>query len=160
MNYTTTFTVDQTPEEVFAAINNVRGWWTGDVEGSTDKIGDTFSYRYEDIHYSQQQITALIPGKKVAWRVVDARLNFTQDKSEWKGTEITFEIVEKGDQTEVRFTHQGLVPAFECFDACSDAWSFYITGSLRSLITTGKGQYLQVKGTDGVEMVKLENDNA
>jgi hypothetical protein len=159
-NYTTAFTVDQTPEEVFAAINNVRGWWTGDVEGSTDKVGDTFTYRYEDIHYSQQQITELIPGKKVVWRVVDARLNFTQDKSEWNGTEIIFEVTKKGDQTEVRFTHQGLVPAFECFDACSDAWSFYINGSLRSLITTGKGQYLQVSGADGVEMVKLENDNA
>ncbi len=38
-NYTTNFVVDQTPEEVFAAINNVRGWWSGEIEGSTDNIG-------------------------------------------------------------------------------------------------------------------------
>jgi hypothetical protein len=140
-NYTTTITVDQTPEEAFAAINNVRGWWTGDpgVEGSTDKLGDEFTYRYEDVHYSKQKITELVPGKKVVWLVLDARLNFAKDKTEWKGTKITFEISKKGNQTEIRFTHVGLVPQFECFDSCSDAWGSYINGSLRKLITTGKG---------------------
>jgi Activator of Hsp90 ATPase homolog 1-like protein len=140
-NYTTTITVDQTPEEAFAAINNVRGWWMGDpgVEGSTDKLGDEFTYRYEDIHYSKQKITELVPGKKVVWLVLDARLNFTKDRAEWKGTEITFEISKKGKQTEIRFTHVGLVPQFECFDSCSDAWGSYINGSLRKLITAGKG---------------------
>ena len=140
-NYTTTITVDQTPEEAFAAINNVRGWWTGDpgVEGSTDKLGDEFTYRYEDVHYSKQKITEFVPGKKVVWLVLDARLNFAKDKTEWKGTKITFEISKKGNQTEIRFTHVGLVPQFECFDSCSDAWGSYINGSLRKLITAGKG---------------------
>ncbi|MCI0708798.1 MAG: SRPBCC domain-containing protein [Chloroflexi bacterium] len=139
-NYTTSFLVDQTPEEVFAAINNVRGWWTGEIEGSTDKLGDEFTYRYEELHYSKQRITEFIPGKKVVWLVTDASLNFVEDKTEWIGTEITFEIARMGDKTEVRFTHLGLVPEYECFDSCSNAWGFYINGSLRNLITTGKGQ--------------------
>ena len=139
-NYTTTFTVDQTPEEAFAAINNVRAWWTGEIEGSADKLGDEFTYRHPDVHYSKQKITEFIPGKKVVWRVVDAYLNFTEDKAEWKDTEITFEIAKKGDQTEIRFTHLGLVPEFECFDSCSNAWGYYINGSLRHLITAGKTQ--------------------
>jgi hypothetical protein len=151
-NYTTTFTVDQTPEEAFAAINNVRGWWSEEIEGSTDKLGDEFSMRYRDVHYSKQKITEVIPGKKVVWLVVDAHLNFTEDKSEWKGTEITFEIAKKGDKTEVRFTHVGLVPSDECYLVCSDAWGAYIQGSLRSLIMTGKGQPNRKENEDEIAL--------
>lgn len=139
-NLTTSFTVDQTPEEVFAAINNVRGWWSGEIEGGTDKLGDEFTYRYKDIHYSKHRITELIPGKKVVWLVLDGYLKFTKDKAEWTGTQITFEISKQGNQTEVRFTHVGLVPESECFRVCSNAWGSYIKGSLRNLIVTGKGQ--------------------
>jgi hypothetical protein len=139
-DYTVAITVDQTPEEAFAAINNVRGWWSGDIEGITDQLGEEFTYRYEDVHRSRQKITELDPGKRVVWHVLDAYLSFTQDKTEWNGTDITFDISKDGDQTEVRFTHVGLVPQFECFHDCSDAWGSYIKGSLRNLITTGKGE--------------------
>jgi hypothetical protein len=146
-NFTTAFTVDQTPAEAFAAINNARGWWTGKpgIEGSTGKLGDEFTYRYDPHHYSKQKITEFIPGKKVVWLVVESTLNFVKDKSEWNGTKITFEISKKGDKTEVRFTHDGLIPDHECYGACSNAWGSYINGSLRSLI-------LQVN-------VKEQNDN-
>jgi hypothetical protein len=76
----------------------------------------------------------------VVWLVLDNHFNFTEDKSEWKGTEITFEISKKGNQSEIRFTHLGLVPEYECFDICSNAWGSYLNGSLRSLIATGKGK--------------------
>jgi Activator of Hsp90 ATPase homolog 1-like protein len=139
-NLTIRFTVDQTPEEAFAAINNVRGWWSGEIEGSTSRLGDEWTYRYKDVHYSKQRIRELIPGKKVVWLVLDGYLNFVGDKTEWTGTKIIFEISSEGGKTEVRFTHVGLVPEVECFNACSGAWTSYINGSLRSLITTGTGQ--------------------
>ena len=109
-NYTTAFKVDQAPEEVFDAINNVRGWWTGAIEGSTDELGAEFTYQYENLHKSTQKITELVPGKKVVWHVTEAEINFVEDKSEWKGTDIVFDIAEKDGKTEVRFTHVGLVP--------------------------------------------------
>jgi len=85
-------------------------------------------------------ITEFIPNKKVVWLVLDAKLNFIKNKAEWKGTKNVFEISSHGPQTEIRFTHVGLHPGSECFEACSGAWAFYINDSLRSLITTGKGK--------------------
>jgi hypothetical protein len=148
-SFAATFTVDQTPEAVFAAINNVRGWWSGDIEGNTDAVGEEWTYRYQDIHYSKQRITELTPGQRVAWHVVDGYLHFTEDKTEWTGTDIVFEISKRGDRTEVRFTHMGLTPECECFDNCSNAWGFYINGSLRRLITTGEGEPNQKEEGDG-----------
>ena len=140
-NFTTAFTVNQTPETVFAAINNVRGWWSEEIDGSTDKLGAEFKYHFQNIHRCRLKITELVPGKKVVWRVLDNYFSFTKDKIvEWKGTDIIFEIAKKSDRTEVRFTHQGLVPEYECYDACREGWSTYINSSLRDLITTGKGK--------------------
>lgn len=145
-NFTTTFTVDQSPEEVFDAVNNVRGWWSGEIEGDTDKLGAEFKYRYKDIHRSTQRITELIPGKKVVWQVLDAQLNFATNKTEWIGTDVVFEISRKDGKTELRFTHVGLVPEFECYGKCSGAWGFYINESLHALITTGKGRPIETRG--------------
>jgi hypothetical protein len=139
-DFTATISVERTPEEALDAINNVRGWWSENIEGGTEKLGDEFTYRYKDVHSCKIKIAELIPGKKVVWHVLDNRFNFTKDKNEWTGTDVIFEVSKKGNKTEVRFTHRGLVHEYECFDVCSNAWGSYINGSLRSFITTGKGK--------------------
>jgi hypothetical protein len=139
-DFTTTLLVDQTPKEAFNAINNVRGWWSEEIEGSTDKLNDEFTYHYEDVHRCKMKLIEFIPGKKVVWLVLDNYFKFTKDKSEWKGTKISFEIAEQDNKTQIRFTHLGLVPAYECYEICRDAWTNYIQNSLRNLIITGKGQ--------------------
>lgn len=139
-DFTTTISVDQTPEEVFAAINDVRGWWSGEIEGDTDRLGAEFTYRYEDLHRSRQKVTEFVPGKKVVWHVLESRLSFLKDKSEWTGTDIVFEISEREGKTDVRFTHVGLVPQYECFDTCSNAWDTLVNDNLRELIATGARQ--------------------
>jgi hypothetical protein len=139
-NFTASFTVDRSPEEVFAAVNNVRGWWSEAIVGSADKLGGMFAYRHKRLHRSTQAVTEFVPGKKVIWHVVDSELSFVKDRSEWKGTDIVFEIACRDGKTELRMTHVGLVPALECFSDCSGGWGFYFSQSLRQLITSGKGQ--------------------
>ena len=145
-SFTTAFTVDRTVDEVFAAINDVRGWWGGEIEGDTDQLGAEFTYRYNDtdhghlMHRSTQKITELVPGRRIVWHVLDAHLSWVTDGSEWNGTDIVFDISERDRVTEVRFTHIGLVPAFECYDNCSNAWGTLVNDSLRRLITTGERQ--------------------
>lgn len=137
-NFTTAITVDQSPEQVFAAINDVRGWWSGELTGVTDRLGAEFTYAYKSFHRSTHTITELVPAKRVVWHTDDAHLSFVSDKSEWTGTDIEFDITRKGDKTELRFTHVGLVPALECYSGCSGAWRSLITEGLLNLITTGK----------------------
>ena len=137
-SYTTTIVVNQSANEVYNAINNVRAWWHGEVVGTANALNDEFGYRMKDIHYSLQKVIELVPNKKIVWLVTDSQLNFTNNKTEWTGTEIVFEIMEEGNKTKVCFTHVGLVPKFECYGGCSNGWKMLIEQSLYSLITTGK----------------------
>jgi uncharacterized protein YndB with AHSA1/START domain len=136
-DYTTSFTVDQTPAEVFVAINDIRAWWTGDIVGEAAPLGATFTYTYEKLHRSTQKVIALDPGKNVVWHVTDSELSFVDNKTEWTGTDIVFDIMKRDGKTEVRFTHRGLTLDNQCYGDCSNAWGFYI-GRLRNLITTGR----------------------
>jgi len=99
-------------------------------------------------------VVELVPDKKVVWFVKDNDFNFVNDKTEWKGTKIVFEISKTGDRTQLIFTHHGLVPGYECYDICKDAWSSYIQGSLKNLITTGKGQPNAKEGGLNAELIE------
>ncbi|WPU96036.1 SRPBCC domain-containing protein [Mucilaginibacter sabulilitoris] len=139
-DFNTTFSVDNTPKEVFNAVNNVRGWWSERIDGGTEQLNDEFTYQRWELHKCTMKLIEVIPDKKVVWQVLDNYFSFTEDKTEWIGTKISFDISEKDGKTQLLFTHWGLVPAYECYDVCFDAWSSYIKGSLQNLITTGKGE--------------------
>src|SRR4051812_48948952 len=104
---TYTVLVDQTPKEAFDAINNVRGWWSEEIEGNTDKLNETFIYQYEDVHYAQITLIESIPNEKIVWFIKYNYFKMTKDRSEWTGTKVSFEISKKENKTQIRFTHIG-----------------------------------------------------
>ena len=138
-SFTAAFETDASPEAAFAAITDVRGWWSEAIAGRADAVGAEFDYRYKDVHRCRIRVTELVPGNRVAWLVLENYFSFTEDKTEWTGTRLAFDIARRGERTEVRLTHQGLVPSYECYDVCTNGWDTYFNGSLRALIETGKG---------------------
>lgn len=138
-NFSITFLVDQRPAEVFDAILNVRNWWSESLEGNSEKLNDEFIYRHKDIHYSKHQLIDVEKDRKVVWLTIDSKLTFVQKQNEWNDTKVIFEISKKGDKTELKITHDGLTPDFECFDGCSIGWTHYLQNSLLPLIIYGKG---------------------
>lgn len=150
---TATMTVDRTPEEVFEAITNVRGWWSENIIGDTAALRDEFVFTDDSTHpgetaqantgirFARFQLTEVVPGQRVVWHVVDSYLAFIDDHDEWTDTNAVFDITTDVHGTTLRFTHEGLTAAeSSCFESCSRGWTFYITQSLPQLITTGAGQ--------------------
>jgi hypothetical protein len=139
-DYTTTITSGLSRRDVYDAAADPRRWWSETITGVTDAVGGVFEYDVPGIHYSMVEVTELVPGVRIVWRVREATLSFVTDQHEWEGTEIRFDIDERDGATELRFTHVGLVPSAECYEACYDGWSFYIGTSLRGLLETGTGE--------------------
>lgn len=138
-DFTFTIFTDQSPEHVFEAIRDVRSWWSGfyneSFSGETKELNDEFSFRAGDgAHYSKQKLVEVIPNERVVWIITESELNFLEQKDEWVGTKVVFEISEKDGKTELVFTHQGLTPEIECYDSCAPAWSMYLQEKLLPLI--------------------------
>jgi uncharacterized protein YndB with AHSA1/START domain len=138
-NFTLTLNSNQTPEKVFQAMTNVRGWWSGyyneEIMGDTEKLNDEFSFRAGgDVHFSKHKLIDVIPNKKVVWLVNESNLNFLERKDEWTGSKVIFELTEKDGVTLLTFTHEGLTPEIECYQSCAPVWTMYLQNKLLPLI--------------------------
>jgi hypothetical protein len=143
LDFKMTFFVHSSPEEAFKTILDVRSWWRGlydeDIEGKSDVLNEEFTFRAgAGVHYSKHQLIEATPNKKIVWRVSDGNLTFIQNKKEWVNTRICFEISEKDNQTQITFTHEGLVPELECYNACSATWTKYLQEKLMKVLSVYK----------------------
>jgi hypothetical protein len=122
-DFTATFCVEQSPQIVFDSAKNFRVWWSEEIDGSREKLDEVFYYHYKDIHLCKIKLIELISGKKLVYQVIDNQFSFTEDKSEWIDTKLIFTISGEGGKTKLLFTHEGLVPEYECFEICNEAWT-------------------------------------
>ena len=153
-SFTTTIVADQNAATAFNAILNFRAWWSEEIEGPTAQLNEPFLYHYQEVHLCKCKLIELITDKKLVYEVTDNQFSFTKDKTEWIGTKLIFEIIPEGNKTKIVFTHEGLVPDYECYNVCHDAWTSYIQGSLHNLITTGTGKPNPKEGGLNAELVE------
>lgn len=139
-SFVATLTVDADPRALFDAILDARSWWSGAIDGDTDRVGAVFRYRYGAMHDSTQRVERVEPHRMVVWRVTDATLSFVQRAHEWKDTEIVFEIEPHPRGATLRFEHRGLLASCECYEACSRGWSALLHDNLRRRAERGVAQ--------------------
>jgi hypothetical protein len=137
-NFHMAIVVHASPSEALKKITQVNKWWAKKVKGKSEKLNDQFRVDFGET-FVDFDISQLIPDKKVAWLVTDCNLHWIDNKKEWNGMEVVFDISKKGNATKIDFTHLGLVPSCECYDNCKEGWTEHVGESLKKLIEEGKG---------------------
>ena len=137
-NYHSSISANISPAEALEKISRVDEWWALNFEGSAKSLDDIFTVRFGTT-WVTFKITEAIQDKKIAWHVIDCYLPWLNDKTEWTGTTVVFEVSDKDNFTTIDMTHIGLVPEAECYNDCEKGWDGHIKESLFTLITEGKG---------------------
>jgi hypothetical protein len=140
-SFTTSIEILKSPRDVFKVLtSDVPKWWGGkDLSGSYTKLNDEFIVHHKGAHYSKQKLIEVIPDEKIVWLVTEGTLHWLKnEKQEWTNTKMIFEISTDNGKTILHFTHYGLVPSKECYEACQQGWTMVITDWLLHYITEGK----------------------
>ena len=120
--------IDATPERTFEALTSVdglRGWWVSDATGDP-RVSGTVNFGF-----CQMNVLEAVPGRRVHWHCV-------QGPPEWVGTEVTFGLTYRSNQTFVLFTHAGWKEPIEFMHHCSTKWATFLL-SLRDLLEKADG---------------------
>jgi uncharacterized protein YndB with AHSA1/START domain len=120
------------PNAVYRALTTLDGlsaWWTTNTKGES-KVGSVLQFRFGDGGFDMK-VLELDPDKRVLWQVVDG-------PAEWIGTQISFDIAQRGDWTIVLFKQASWKEPVEFMHHCSTKWGVFLL-SLKALLETGKG---------------------
>lgn len=115
-------------EKVYKTLTTLagnRGWWDSNATGDGAE-GGTLTFFKHDF-----RVVEATP-RRVRWKCV-------KGSPEWTSTEVTFDLVDKQDQTFVLFKHSGWVEPSEFMHHCSTRWATFLL-SLKQLLETGKGR--------------------
>jgi uncharacterized protein YndB with AHSA1/START domain len=124
--------VSPSTESVYAALTTVdglAGWWTTDTTGDPS-LGGTIAFRFVPGGFDME-VSELIPGERVRWRVVDG-------PPEWFDTTVEWQLSRTDGMTIVRFAHEGWTDVGAFMAHCNTKWAVYLM-SLKALVETGVG---------------------
>ena len=124
--------------KVYAALSTVEGvagWWSRETSGDAQPGGTIkVVFRSPAGELKGQMEFCLLelrPSEQVVWRV-------TSGPEEWVGTNVTFSLSQRGEQTVVIFGHRNWREAVEFTAHCSMKWATFML-SLKQLVETGVG---------------------
>ena len=125
-DFTASFSVPATREEVYRAITTPNSWWDQQAEGNAGEQGGEF--HAQDHDFSVQEAD---DGKRVVWNVEPT----DQEDHEWDDTSLIFDIEEDDDgETKVNFTHRGMRPHDRGYEEIAKTWKDRIAKGLQPLI--------------------------
>ena len=125
-DFTASFSVPATREEVYRAITTPNSWWDQEAEGNAGEQGGEF--HAQDRDFSVQEAD---DGKRVVWTVEPT----DQENHEWDDTSLIFDISEDDDgETKVNFTHRGMRPHDRGYEEIAKTWKDRIAKGLQPLI--------------------------
>lgn len=136
-DYTKTILANTSAAKVVEAIDDVGAWWTRSFRGAAKNAGDTFQVRFGETFVDFE--VAEHSDEKIVWHVTRSRLHWLKDEAEWTGTDVVWRVAAEGGATKVQMTHEGLLPAVECYENCERGWDFYVGKSLQKLLVEGEG---------------------
>lgn len=157
-NFNCSISAKISPNEAVKRISNIREWWGITYSGSSEEQNDKFIVKMGGDSFFNFTVTELIPGKRIVWLVTDCNMPWYSDKKEWANTKLIFDLSENNGVTTLKFTHEGLTPDVECYKDCETGWTHWITTSLLSLLTTGKGEMKDQSYTATLEFAKFPED--
>ena len=135
-NYTRHVQIEATPGSVFSALKiGMPNWW-GDVDRGIGHLGDEFTIHFGKAYWSFA-VVEIRDDKLIKLRCIDG---YPELEREWIGTTLTWKLVASTQGTEVHFEHNGLTPAFKCYDVCAPTWDKVIGVSLKKYLEEGVGQ--------------------
>ena len=139
-SYSTEILISAKSASVYNAITkDIDKWWT-ELSTQALQVGDKLVVRFEKTTTWVMTISEALPNRSLIWKVVEANHDIEDltKKDEWKNTTIKWVLAENTTGTKVTLTHQGLVPALECFETCQAGWDYFLE-SLKEYLETGNG---------------------
>jgi hypothetical protein len=125
-------------KDAYDKIARVSEWWAKDFGGSARKLGDTFTVHFGET-FVDFKISEAVPDSRIVWQVVNCNIPSLQDKTEWNGTSVAWDVSLGNGTTTVMLTHHGITPDVECYGMCQKGWNGAVQNSFLQFLNVGRG---------------------